>query len=116
MRLALRLRLWIVACVVLAMPLGALLEPGGDCDFALEAGAGGACLHGHDDAQDEQPGRCPPDHHGAARCGCTCHHAGILIAPGRLAAPPPSGFVGRARPDQLLWRRDAPPLRPPIAG
>ncbi|MFP5341214.1 MAG: AFG1/ZapE family ATPase, partial [Gammaproteobacteria bacterium] len=60
-----------VLMLVVSIPLGVLVELVGDCGFALDGVNvnAGACVHGHDDSQDEQPGRCPTDHHGAARCG-----------------------------------------------
>lgn len=111
------LRLALLCLLSITIPVSVLMELAGDCDFALDQARPDAaiCVHGHDESQDEQPGRCPTDHHGASRCGCSCHHSSIVLAASALAAPRLTGFVADRMPVGLPERRDAPPLRPPIA-
>lgn len=109
------LRVLAALLLVFAIPGTELMEMAADCGFALEASAGGACVHGDGDHEDDAPTPCPIDHHGGARCGCTCHHVGLLASTGRLAAAVTSSALHARTLAQLPSRSDRPVLRPPIA-
>jgi hypothetical protein len=111
-------RVLAVAWVLLTLSLTGLLDAIGDCqaEGAQPDPTARLCFHGDAGRHERGTGSCPKDHHAAARCGCSCHHAIIVASVSRASLADLIGLLHSLPLQRLPERREAPALRPPIAG